>query len=78
MTKFRELFEGEQKAIERELDQVMQTTAADAQAAGLSVAETAIDNFDSIASGSKEMFTAWNKMSYKDKMKLAKKLAKQY
>lgn len=62
--------------LERELDQVMQTTAADAQAVGLSLADTAIDSFDSIAPSS--VMKEWNKLSYKEKLKLAKKLAKQY
>lgn len=74
---FKELFtEAISKELERELDQVMQTTAADAQAAGLSIADTAIDSFDSIAPSS--VMKEWDALSYSSKLKLAKKLAKQY
>ncbi len=66
------------KKIEDELNQVMQIIAGDAMGAGISVADSAIDNFETYAGGSNEMFKEWNSMSYTQKLKLAKKLAKQY
>ena len=73
---FKELFV-ESSDIEKALAQVIQTTAGDARAAGLDVAETAIDNFDNIIRN-KETLKKWDKLSYKEKMKIAKKVAKEY
>ena len=78
MEKFRELFtEGYSSDVERELDQVIQNIAGDAMAAGLSVAETAIDNFESQVND-RAALAAWSKMKYSEMIKLAHKLAKQY
>ena len=70
------LDEGISKDLEREINNVLQTVAPDAQGAGIDVADSAIDSFSSYADDS--VMKEWNAMKYSEKSKIVSKLAKQY
>ena len=68
--------EGISKDLEREINNVLQTVAPDAQSAGIDVADSAIDSFSTYADNS--VMKEWDDLKYAQKSKIVSKLAKQY
>ena len=78
----KEILEGlsgkDKKEVESALGNVMEIIAADVMGSGGFLPEAAIDNFDTWFDGEPAVADKWNSMSYKEKMTMSKKIAKQY
>jgi len=72
---FKELFQTNE-SVEDALHQTMQTIGPEVQNIKQDLADMSLDYFDMYASSSAQK--EWNKMDYKAKLKLAKKIAKNY